>query len=844
MNVPESHAATMTTNHRQSLPPPEANDDAALTRVRRWFAARGGEPFDFQYAAWAAYRAGQSGLIHAPTGVGKTYAAGLGPLLTALAARGGPSPDAEAPPLQVLWVTPLRALAADIQAALAEAVTDFGLPWSVAVRTGDTPARIRTRQNKRLPTVLVTTPESLNLLFSYPGARERFGGLRLAVVDEWHELMGSKRGVLVELAAARLRAWCPRLRTWGLSATLGNIEVALGTLLGRRADRGVLIQGQAPKTITVDALRPEKMERFPWAGHLGLRLLPQVIARLDGAESTLVFTNTRAQAELWFQAIREARPDWTGRLALHHGSLDQTARRQAEQDLHRGRLKAVVCTSSLDLGVDFSPVDQVLQVGSPKGIARLMQRAGRSGHRPGRPSCVVCVPTHALELMEIAAARQAIALNRIEPRNPVVRPLDVLAQYLVTLALGDGFRPAAIYREVCATHAFQDLPREEFDGVLDFVSTGGEALSAYPEFHKIVRRKGRCAVTNPRIAARHRMNIGTITADASVLIKYMNGRRLGSVEERFVARLKRGDVFVFAGRRLEFVRLRDMVLYVRRSRAPQGPVPQWLGGRMPLSTELSAAVRDQLDQASRGIFASPEMRTLKPVLAVQAQRSVIPGKHELLIEKLVSREGHHVFIFPFEGRQVNEGLAALLAWRLARRRPLTISLAVNDYGLELLSDREIAMAAIEDEDLFATDRLRADILASVNAAEMGRRQFREIARVAGLVFPGYPGRSKGSGQIQASSSLLYNVFQRYAPDNLLLAQATREVLERQLEYNRLRAGLERMARARRRLVAVAQPTPLAFPIMVERLRGRVSSEKLAERVQRMQLRWEKGGDGG
>ncbi|MDJ0721840.1 MAG: ligase-associated DNA damage response DEXH box helicase [Desulfobacterales bacterium] len=814
----------------------------AQAAIDRWFRSRGWKPLAFQREAWRAYRAGRSGLIHAPTGIGKTCAAAFGAMQAGLAANADRNQPDRPAPLTVLWVTPLRALAADTLVALQQAAAEFGLPWSVAGRTGDTPAAVKKRQQQRLPTVLVTTPESLHLLLSHAGARERFDRLELVVVDEWHELMGSKRGVLVELALARLRTWRKRVRTWGLSATLGNTEAALRALLGSTADQGVLIQGRVPKTIRVTSIRPEVVERFPWAGHLGLKLLPRVIARIEAAGSTLVFTNTRSQTEIWYQAILEAQPDWRARVALHHGSLDRRERERVEQGLREGALMAVICTSSLDLGVDFSPVDQVIQIGSPKGVARLMQRAGRSGHRPGLTSAIVCVPTHAFELVEVAAARSAIATRGIEPRVPVTRPLDVLAQYLVTLSLGDGFRPSALYRELRTTHAFQDLPRTEYDWALDFVSTGGEALGAYSEFHKIIRRDGRYTAANARIAGRHRMQIGTITADAAIVVKYLNGRRLGSVEERFIARLKRGDVFVFAGRRLEYIRLRDMVLYVRRSRAPRGPIPQWLGGRMPLSSELAAAVRDQLDRAARGVADAPEMQALEPILELQARRSIIPGADELLLETLVSRDGHHLFLFPFAGRLVNEGLAALLAYRLSRKRPLTLSLAANDYGLELLADREIPLDALEDRRLFTVDRLVEDILDSVNAAEMGRRQFREIARVAGLVFPGYPGRAKHGGQIQASSSLLYNVFQRYAPDNLLLAQSTREVLERQLEYQRLRASLERMARARLRRVDLEQPTPLAFPIMVDRLRSRLSSEKLAERVSRMQLRLEKKAD--
>ena len=744
-----------------------------------------------------------------------------------------------APHLRVLWITPLRALATDLRAALLQVVEDLELPWSVECRTGDTAASVKNRQKKRLPTALVTTPESLNLLLSYPAARENFKNLRLVVIDEWHELMGSKRGVLVEVALARLKSWTPHAKLWGLSATMGNTETAMSVLLGASAGSGCLIRGLAAKSLVVESIVPRQMERFPWAGHLGLKLLPQVLEKIDSAGSTLVFTNTRSQAELWFQAILEARPDWAGRFGLHHGSLNRNERDRAEQGLRNGRLKGVVCTSSLDLGVDFSPVDLVLQIGSPKGIARLIQRAGRSGHRPLETSRVICVPTHALELMEVAAARHSVDKGFIEPRDPVVLPLDVLAQHLVSVALGDGFLPEEMYRELKKTHAFQALTRQQFDWVLNFVSTGGSSLNAYPEYRKIAMQNGRYQVANKKIAARHRMNIGTITADAAILVKFVNGRRLGSVEERFVSKLKRGDVFVFAGRLLEFVRIKDMTLWVRKSRSPKGAVPQWMGGRMPLSTELASAVRDQLDRAARGVFDSPEMNSLRPILELQAHWSMVPRKKTLLIEKCVSRDGYHLFIFPFEGHLVNEGLGALLAYRLTRSIPLTLSIAVNDYGLELLSDREIPLAPFEDLSLFTTDQLLEDILESVNAAEMGRRQFREIARIAGLVFQGYPGRPKSGGQIQASSSLLYNVFQRFEPDNLLLEQSSREILERQLEFHRLYGSLDRMARADLHLIETEQITPLAFPIMVNRLRTRVSSERLADRVKRMLLKLEK-----
>jgi len=390
--------------------------DPRLEPALRWFADQGRTPFGFQRRAWTAYLEGRSGLIHSPTGSGKTLAAWLGPLLDAA--------TGQTPGLKVLWITPLRALARDTTEGLAAAVAGMGVGWRVEMRTGDTGQTARSRQRARPPDALVTTPESLSVMLSHPDAGTLLSGVRGIVVDEWHELLGSKRGVQLQLCLARLRRLAPGLRTWGLSATLGNLREAMEVLLGP-GHEGELVRGEVPRDIRIRALVPPEVERFPWAGHLGTRLLPRVVEAIDGAGTTLFFTNTRSQAELWHEALVAARPDWRDRVALHHGSVDRTRREAVERGIAEGTLKCVVCTSSLDLGVDFSPVDQVIQVGSPKGVARLMQRAGRSGHRPGVPSEVLCVPTHAFELVEIAAARRAWEAGRIEARTPPVLCLDV-----------------------------------------------------------------------------------------------------------------------------------------------------------------------------------------------------------------------------------------------------------------------------------------------------------------------------------------------------------------------------------------------------------------------------------
>ena len=835
-----------------------SNTTAFSLYLETWFARKGWQPFPFQREAWAAYLRGESGLIHAATGTGKTLAAWLGPVAEWLAENN--SQQAENPKskiqnpksLRVVWLTPLRALAADTLEALRLPLAELGVPWTLETRTGDTAAATRARQRKHLPNALITTPESLTLLLARDDAPELFRDLRAVIVDEWHELLASKRGVQTELALAHLRTFAPGLRTWGLSATLGNLDLALTALTGVHHNQGPspqppapsLIQGEVPKTLIIDALIPTEIERFPWAGHLGLRMLPQVVAAIEEGRSALVFTNTRAQTEIWYQAILDARPDWAGEIALHHGSLGRDVRDWVERALKEGTVRCVVCTSSLDLGVDFAPVDRVLQIGSPKGVARLLQRAGRSGHSPGRPSRVTCVPTNAFELIEVAAVRRAVAAGHIEARPPLQNPLDVLVQHLVTCALGGGFVADALLAEVRTTYAYRDLTDDEWQWAIDFVTSGGAALGNYPEYRRVVVREDRYVVEDKQIARRHRQSIGTIVSEAALSVQFLRGGRLGSVEESFVSRLKAGDRFVFAGRTLEFVRLRDMTVWVRLASTTKGTVPRWSGSRMPLSTELATAVRATLEQAAEGVFDQPELEAVRPILAIQNRWSAIPRTDELLIEQLKTREGHHLFFYPFEGRSVHEGLAALFAYRLSQLQPISFTIAVNDYGFELLSPDPISLESIvslqqtTDHGLLTTHNLAHDITAALNATEMARRQFREIARVAGLVYQGFPGE-KNARQLQASSGLIYDVFQQYDPANRLLDQATREVLDRQLEQSRLARALERLSGTQLLVREVKRPTPFAFPLIVDRMRETLSSEKLADRVRKMTLQLEK-----
>jgi ATP-dependent helicase Lhr and Lhr-like helicase len=804
-----------------------------LDPIEAWFADRGWEAFDFQREVWQRYLAGESGLIHASTGTGKTYAAWLGPIAEALATEGRENG------LRVLWITPLRALANDTVQALQAPVNDLGLTWRIEKRTGDTSSAIKARQKKDLPEAVVTTPESLTVLLSYFGLQDDMQNLRAVIIDEWHELMGTKRGVQTELALARLRKLNPNLRIWGLSATLGNLQDAADCLVGDDSRTPARVQGALPKEIRIDTLLPDEVERFPWAGHLGLKMLPRVIAELDDSRSVLVFTNTRSQTELWYRALIEARPDLAGIAALHHGSLDRKTRHWVEDSLSEGRLRCVISTSSLDLGVDFSPVDRVFQVGSPKGVARLLQRAGRSGHQPGVPSRVTCVPAHALELIEFAAARRAAEAGMIEARPPLEKPLDVLIQHVITMAMGDGYTADELFDEVRTTRTYRHLTREEFDWVLDFAETGGDSLRAYDVYQRITRHNGRYIAASDEAARRHRMAIGTITSDAMIQVKYQRGPSLGSVEESFVSRLKPGDQFFFAGRTLELIRIRDMKAYVRLAKSNEGPVPRWLGGQMPLSTQLATSVRQLLDEIARGEANEPEIEAIKPIIELQKRWSRIPREGELIVERTVSREGIHLFFFPFAGRMVHEGLAALISYRMSRLKPITFGSSFNDYGFELLSAEEPPLEEAFASDLFSTTNLIHDIEQSLNAAEMAKRQFRDIARIAGLVFQGFPGRGKTSAQLQASSGLVFDVFVNHDPGNLLLEQARREVLQHQLEEPRLREALERLQTATISIIDTPRISPFAFPIYVDRIRQRVSSERLSDRVRRLQAQLEK-----
>jgi len=784
--------------------------------LQPFFKAKGWKPFPFQRETWAAYLEGKSGLLHAPTGLGKTLAVYLGPLAETL--RGL---DAAAASCRVLWLTPLRALAADTLRALREPLEVLAPHLQAEARTGDTSSAIRARLRNRLPHTLITTPESLSLMLTHGDMREKLSGLQCVIVDEWHELLGTKRGVQSELCLARLRAWFPDLRTWGLSATLGNLTQARDVLIppGTTEIPPALVSADLSKKISIRTVIPKELDRFPWSGHIGTSLGPQVVKALEKASTTLLFTNTRSQTEIWFQELLSLRPDWQGKIAMHHGSLDREERDIAEKGLRDGSLKCVVCTSSLDLGVDFSPVDQVIQVGSPKGIARLLQRAGRSGHQPGKTSEILGVPANALELVEFAAARDAALARNLESRRPLEKPLDLLVQHLVTCAIGEPFFPDAMAAEIRSSHAYRHLTEEEWQWCLGFISNGGKALAVYPRYQKaVLDDEGRYTVTDKRLIQQHRMSIGTISSETGVTIKFANGTTLGTVEESFISKIKPGSQLIFAGRRLELVRLVQRTATVKpATKKTKGQIAIWGGAKMPLSTELSHAIALRLK--GHGTPAE-EMQAVKPILDLQQRWSRLPDDETLLVEHTRSREGEHLFLFPFAGRLVHEGLGALMAYRISQDTGESIQSTQNDYGFSLTARRGLFLDEKSIHAYLTADHLLDDLIACMNTAELARRQFREIARISGLILQTPPGRPQRSQrEIQSSSTLLYEVLHRYDPENLLLEQSRREILEKQLEFTRLHHVIQQLQTRPVHFQETEHLTPMAFPLWADRLQS-------------------------
>jgi ATP-dependent Lhr-like helicase len=836
---------------------PERVISAGYRVIREWLSQNDRFPFPFQEETWEQISKRESGLVNAPTGCGKTYSVFLGAIIDFINQHPEDYQTLSKNGLQLLWLTPLRALAKDIGRAMEEVIAGLGMSWRVGIRNGDTEVSERQRQKRQMPEVLIITPESLHLLLAQKDHALVFQQLKIIAIDEWHELLGSKRGVQVELALSRIvnivkAASDPSANPvciWGISATIGNLDQAREVLLAPLQKTGVIVRADVQKNIIIESVLPDEIEKYPWAGHLGIKLVDKVIPIILASRTTLIFINTRGMSETWYQKLLDACPDLAGSIALHHGSIDMDLRLWVEENLHTGNLKAVVCTASLDLGVDFRPVETVIQVGSPKGVARFLQRAGRSGHSPEATSKIFFLPTHSLELVEAAALKSAIEENLIESRQPMMLCFDVLIQFLNTLAVGGGFDPGQIWNEVISTHCYRDMTEEEWHQLLHFVTEGGNALQQYDEFKKIEIEDGIFKITNRRTAMRHRMHIGTIVSEAMMKVKFLSGGFIGMIEEYFISRLQPGDVFTLAGRNLEFVMIKDMTAIVKKSNAKKSIVPSWNGGRMPLSANLGRKLREKFNEAltkSRSAKASLnngkekeiELRALQPLFALQERLSQVPKANELLIEQIETKDGFHLFVYPFEGRLVHEAMAAILAYRISRIMPITFSFAMNDYGFELLSDQPIPVDDTNVYELFSPDNLLNDIQRSVNSTEMARRKFRDIAVIGGLVFQGLPGEKIKARHLQASASLLFNVFSEYESHNLLVRQAYQEVLDQQMEEVRLRDMLQRIQASNIVITFPERLTPFCFPIKVDSMREDLSSEKLEDRVRRMQQQLE------
>lgn len=804
--------------------------------AENWFKNQNWKPFPFQTQTWTAFLQGKNGLLNAPTGSGKTYALWF-PIILNYIKKNPDYKTKHKPGLKAIWITPLRALSVEIKQAAEKVAADLETQMTVGIRSGDTTASERTKQKSKMPDLLITTPESLQLLLATKGYEKTFKDCEAIITDEWHELLGTKRGVQMELALSRLKTIVPKMRIWGISATIGNLELAQEVLLGNHSEalsNSVLIKAVINKKITVKSILPDKMETYPWRGHMGLHLINDVEKIIRNSKTTLIFTNTRAQCEIWFQALLEKFPEFAGEMAMHHGSIARETRIWVENAIKNEELKVVVCTSSLDLGVDFAPVETIIQIGGPKGVARFLQRAGRSGHQPGKESVIYFLATHAMELIEASALKKAAAETIVEDRIPYLNSYDVLIQYLNTLAVSDGFYPDVIYKEVQKTFCFQNLSVENWNWILNFISHGSQSLQAYDEYKKVeIEADGLFKINSRMVAMHHRMQVGTIVSDAVLNVKFLSGGYIGSIEEWFVSKLTRGDTFVFAGKKLEFYAIKNMNVLVRKADFKKNSkTVSWMGGRMTFSAQMSELLREELYNVSLGKL-TPELEALQPIFERQKRESIVPNANQFLIETFKTREGFHAIFYPFEGRFVHEALASILSYRISLLTPISFSIAYNDYGFELLSDQEIDMQAVFDNDLFSPEYIHHDLQKSLNATEMARRKFRDIAVIAGLVFTGMPGKPIKTKHLQSGSQLLFEVFRDFEPDNLLLQQAYTETFEHQLEEGRLITALKRINLQEIVWNECKKPTPFSFPIITDRLREKLSSETLEERIKKM-----------
>ncbi len=797
--------------------------------ITAYFENKGFQPFPFQLEAWKRTVSGHHQLIQCPTGSGKTLAA-TGAMIDQLLA----APNSKG--LRLLYVTPLRAMTKDLELALKDPLSSTNI--TVLARNGDTSAKDRASLFRKHPQILMTTPESLSVILSSPKSKELFAQLELIVVDEWHDLMATKRGVQMSLCLQRLLKLSKKATITGISATLKDPHMALNVLLPN-GETGQLTQAHIDRVVALTICESTDDARLPWAGHLGLSLLKPVSQTLIKGQTTLLFTNTRNQAEQWFQALSIVRMDLS--IALHHGSLASATRQDVETKLKTGEIDCVVATSALDLGVDFQAVERIIQIGSPRSVSRLIQRAGRASHRPGEGTDVLLVPTNRLHLNEYAALADALDTESLEPIRPPEHCLDVLIQHLVTMALQGPWKPDDMFEEVTQAWAYRHMTRETFERLLTVLTKGSDSLKEYPEYRRLEEREdGRFILVSNQAARRHRMSIGTIVSHAHVRVKMRRGKSLGEVEESFAGRLQPGDVFRFSGKRLEVVRFSDGELTVKPAGSRKASeIPRWTGGRLPLSETLATRVVADFQRSnplSQRIQNSQWLaRALKETAEIQARISQCPETEVTIAERFKTRDGHHLCIYPFAGWLVHQALGPLMASRIAKLTPATLTVTVNDYGIELLSPEAGPLDICTEQwsSIVQPRELQHDLEKALNLSELVRRQFRATARISGLIFEGYPGRQKSLRMLQTSAGLLYDVLSQYDPNHVLLGQAKNDVLRDEFDIERLLEVLQSLEQQPVQVKEIAQPSPLALPLVIDRLSSRLSTETIAQRMERM-----------
>ena len=786
------------------IPSPEGEGLSLPQDLADWFEAKGWQPRRHQFDMLAAARAGRHALLVAPTGSGKTLS-GFLPTLADLIERPRDG-------LHTLYISPLKALAVDIRRNLLAPVEDMGLDIRVETRTGDTPSDRKKRQRERPPHILLTTPESLSLLLSYPDSLSLFAALDTAVIDEVHAFASGKRGDLLSLSLARLQAINPQLRRVALSATVADPDDYRAWLAPHGdIDAVTLVRGEAGAAPDIAILLPQG--RVPWAGHSGRYAAPQVMRAVEGHRTTLIFCNTRALAELIFQDLwkeNEARLP----IGIHHGSLDIEARRRVEAAMAAGTLRALVCTSSLDLGVDWGNVDCVIQMGAPKGSSRLLQRIGRANHRLDEASVAMIVPGNRFEYLEARAALDAVEAGELDADRFAAGALDVLAQHLLGCACAAPFDEATMLAEVQAALPYSALDAAGFARVLDYIATGGYALRAYDKFRRLTEQGGLWRATHPQVIAQHRLNAGIIVEASMLKVRFANGRQLGRVEEAFAATLTKGDTFFFSGASLEVERIDTEDVVVRATARP-ARIPSYGGARMPLTTHLADRVRGFLSDDADWHRFPPEVREW---LEMQARRSRLPQPGELLIETFPREGRHYMVAYSFEGWNAHQSLGMLLTSRMEARGLRPLGFVANDYALATFSLDPVT----DPRPLFSPDILHDEFVQWVEGSHLLKRVFREVAVIGGLVERQQPGKRKTGRQVTFSTDLIYDVLRRYEPDHLLLKAAWADARARMTDVGRLADLLDR-AEGTILHVETERVTPLAVPVLVMIGRERVAT---------------------